>query len=422
LSIVRDIANWQGQLSALPTMHPRRWGVRLLALGAFAVLVSVLLTPPWASIGLGACIAGALLARAPLQQALRLPWIWCGIAYALWIYVSCAIATFNGLEGARLRPPGPTWTWLAAPAVALGLADPRFRARVLSAVVIVLLVSVVLAVVQFCVGLGAGRLKIDPLGPRFVLARGFAELHLTFGLGCALLLVLASQRLSMLPLSPTSAWLLRSAAFVGLAVCGSRSALLGAAAGVWSTLSARGLKWFLLGCAIVVVGLAALAGRMLITEPNRAMATVHMQDGRLPIWRTSLHLISERPLTGWGGNPGFQPAFRDAYATVNPESQPEFPNGAPHAHNSALALASQFGVPALILHVAFWVIAMGWLWRRRAISPEAWQLGVGIVAVAVVGGLFESYATRVLQGVGIHAALGVALAIGLSSSKETPTE
>ena len=411
MTIIDDLAAWHAQLAALPTHHPRRWGARMLALGSFGVLVAVLLTPPWASIGLGVAIAGAILARAPLLSAMRLPWMWCGIAYALWLMAACAIATWSGLEGASLRPPGPAWTWLAAPVVALGLTDRKTRTQCMTALVILLLGSVALAVVQFCVGLGDGRLKIDPLGPRFTTARGLAELHLTFGLACALLMVLAMQRQSVLGLSPVSTWLLRGAAYLGLLVCGSRSALLGAAAGVCSTLGARGLKWLLIGCALVAVGLSVLGGRMLLTEPSRAQATIQMQDGRTPIWRTSLHLISERPLTGWGGNKGFQPAFRDAYATINPGSTPEFLDGAPHAHNSALALASQFGLPAVILHAAFWLIALVWLWQRRIASPEAWQLGIGVASVAIIGGLFEPYATRVLQGIGIHAMLGVALAL-----------
>ena len=400
---------------------PRRWGLRLLTLGTMAMIVAPLLTPPWASIGLIVAVVGVLQAGFPIRKAMSLPWLWCGAAFSLWIIIATAIAWQQGLEGSRLRPPGPAWTWLVAPLVALGFAGLRARARILPMVTIILVCSVALATVQFVVGLGNGPLQINPTGTRFSKARGFAELQLTFGLACAVLLVLSLQPLRQPGLLGWRRWL-GGLAGLGLLLCGSRSALLGAAAGVWTSLTTRGARVSLVAMILVAAGLGVVGLRFAIAQPELAEATLQMKDGRWPIWRTAVQLASERPLTGWGGQNAFKAAFRDTFAQVNPGQKPEFINGAPHAHSSLLALAAEFGLPAVGLHIAFWLIALGWLWRQRRRAPAAWGLGVGVAMVALTGGLFEAYATRVLQAVAIYGGLGLALALALDPDSTESTQ
>ncbi len=392
-----------------------------MAVGCIALLSAMLLTPPWSSFGLAAVVVGAVMARAPLAQALRLPWFWIGIAYGLWILTSCAIAWFQGLDGARLRPPGAAWSWLAAPAVALGLADPRLRIRAMPVLACLMAAMALLAVIQFLVGVGDGPLKIDPAGERLQIARGLSEHHLTFGLACALLLTISAQTSATWAISGIWLWLLRSAAAIGILVCGSRAAMLGAGCGVWATLSARGRRWAVIGLALVVVAGGLVTARLALTQPERLQRTLQLQDGRWPIWRTAVHLFEQRPLTGWGGQDAFKAAFRSQFASVNPGQTPEFANGAPHAHNSALSLASEYGLPAVILCAAFWLTALGWLWRRRHVAPEGWRLGVGIATIVLVGGMFEPYTTRSVQGFAIYAALGLALALGLRPARPPVT-
>lgn len=418
MSIVAAIDAWRSELAALPVNHPRRWGAFLLSLGSVAMLLTMLLTPPWASIGLATAIVGAALARAPFRHALRLPWVLCGLAYGLWIVTSCVIARTQGLDGSRLAPPGAAWTWLLAPLVALGLSDQRIRARAISVLAVVMTAAATLAVLQFTIGLGDGPLKIDPAGERHAIARGFSEHHLTFGLACALLLVVSAQQQAAWACSRTALWVLRGAATLGLVVCGSRAAVLGAAAGIWATLSVRGRRWAVIGLILVVAGGGALAARFAITQPDRLANTMRLQDGRWPIWRTSIALIGERPMTGWGGQNTFKLAYKDHFDAANPGQIPEFAGAAPHAHNAILALWAEYGLPALVLCAAFWLTALGWLWRRRHVAPAGWQLGIGVAAVALVGGMFEPYATRAVQGAAIHAALGLAMALGLRSDTD----
>lgn len=404
------VAAWHDRLAALPNGHWRRHALIAAQIGAASVLVSAFFKPPFATVGLALALAGLLASGAPLR---RMPAFWFGIAYAAWISASGLIGGLAGIDGARLRPAGPAWTWLAMPAVALAFARPADFARLLRVVAVVVAGCAMLAVLQFTIGLGDGPLRIDPEGQRLSIARGWSELHLTFGLLCALLLGIGLHQGAAQTAGPGWIWLLRLGAGIGLLVCGARSAVLAALAGIGASFAVRSRKHLLIGAIAVVALGGVLVARMALTDPGRLERTMQFEDGRWPIWRTTVHLIGERPLTGWGGQVACQRAFRDAYATVNPGSTPEFADGAPHAHNSGLALVAQFGAPALLLHSALWLAVLIWLWRRRRDCPAAWQVGVAVAATAFVGGLFESYATRVMQGVAMHAALGAAIALAL---------
>jgi hypothetical protein len=404
------VAAWHDRLAALPTGHWRRYALIAAQIGATSVLVSAFFKPPFATVGLAVALAGLLASGAPLR---RMPAFWIGVAYAAWISASGLIGVLAGVDGARLRPAGPAWTWLAMPAVALAFARPADFVRLLRVVAVVVAGCAMLAVLQFLIGLGGGPLRIDPEGVRLTIARGWSELHLTFGLLCALLLAVGLHQDAARSVGPAWIWLLRLGAGIGLLVCGARSAVLAALAGIGASFAVRSRRHLLIGALAVAALGGVLIARMALTDPGRLQRTMQLQDGRWPIWRTSVHLIKERPISGWGGQTAFQRAFRDAYATVNPGSTPEFADGAPHAHNSGLALVSQFGAPALVLHSALWLAVLLWLWRRRHEHPAAWQVGVAVAATAFVGGLFESYTTRVMQGVAMHAALGAAIALAL---------
>jgi hypothetical protein len=413
LNCIEAVTAWRASLEPLPFHHPRRWGDRLLVLGCIAQLLAMFATPPWASLGVGVALAGALLSRAPLR---RMPWLWLGLAYGGWLSLSCLIAWAMGVDGARIRLPGPTWTWMATPLVALGLAAADARRKAWIAITMMAVIAMVLAAIQFSVGLGGGPLKIDPDGRRWQLARGFSEHHLTFGLACALLLTASIQLRTAYGVNALTAWLARIAAIIGLLVSGSRAAVLGAGAGLWATFSARGRRWALIGLGLALLGGGAVAARFATTDPHRFASMLALQDGRWPIWRTSLFLACEHPVLGCGGKDAFKAAYRDAFPEVLPDEPSEFADGAPHAHNAALSLVAEYGLPALLLHLAFWGFTLVWLWRRRHDSPDAWRLGLGVAVVALVGGMFEPYPTRAVQSIAIHAALGLAVALAMMPS------
>lgn len=406
---------WAGRCAGRPVRDPRRWAPLALAAGATALTAGAFLTPPWVNCGLAVAGAGAVVGLAPLW---RLPGMLAGALYSLWVAISVVTAWSAGIPGAEPAPPGAAFVWLATPLVAVGLAGREARRHAIRIVLAVAAAAAILAIVQFCVGVGQGPgslrlLKIDPDGERLRIARGFSEHHLTFGLLCAMLTVASAQPRSVWAAGAAAAWTARCIALAGLAVCGSRAAMLGALAGVWASFSVRGRRYAMVGIAVVLVLGGGLAARQYATDRGRFTKTVELRDGRWPIWRTSWHLAGQRPILGLGGKDAFKEAYREAYPVVNPGVRNEFPNGAGHAHNAALSLVAEYGLPALALQVAFWTAVLAWLWRRRRTAPDAWRLGVGVAAMAAVGGLFEPYCTRVMQGVAIHAALGLAVALAL---------
>lgn len=393
-----------------PWCDRRSWSAFLLASGSSILVAGAFLTAPWINAGLMVAGLGALLGAAPV---LRLPGSLVGIAFTAWVGISVLVAWTTGIPGGRLRLPGAAYLWLATPLVALGLAEARLRHRAMNATIAVAALAVILAAVQFFVGLGGDFPRVDPAGERLTVARGFSDLHLTFGLACALLLTWSLQGGRDAGAGRIS-WSARGFALAGLAVCGSRSAVLGAAAGIWASFSARGRRWALVGIIAALVLGGALGAWQWMANPLRTADVLAMRNGRWPVWSTSLHLIHARPLTGLGGKDAFQAAYRTAFPLVNPGAVSEFPAGAAHAHNTALALTAEYGLPALLLHMLYWGTVLWWLWRRRHECPEAWRLGLGVAVVAFVGGQFEPYPTRVVQGAAIHAFLGLAVALALS--------
>lgn len=420
MAVLRDdLAAWRSRCAARTARDPRHWAPALIGLGGGLVLAGVLLTPPWINAGLAVAGLGAVLGLSPL---LRTPAFAFGAAYSLWVVVSMLAAWSDGIPGSRPLPPGSAFVWLATPLVGLGLAGFRARRRTATVVLAIAVAAVAVALVQFTVGVGEGFLRIDPAGERLRVARGFSEHHLTFGLACALLVVCTAQPRTLWAAGAGCAWAARVVAALGLAVCGSRAAMLGAVVGLWASFSVRGRRWAVAGLVLALVLGGALAARQYATDPRRFAKMVNLQDGRWPIWRASIALAGERPMLGLGGKDAFKLAYPAAFQRANPGAVSEFPNGAPHAHNAALSLATEYGLPALVLQFGFWLVVLLWLWRHRIEAPDAWRLGLGVASVAFIGGQFEPYPTRVMQGAAIHAFLGLAIALALAPPAATKPE
>jgi O-antigen ligase len=206
---------------------------------------------------------------------------------------------------------------------------------------------------------------------------------------------------------------MRALALVAVGICGSRAAQVGAVAGLFVGCAVRGRRWLLIGLVAAGVLAIALAGRMYLTDARRLQKMADGNDGRWPIWNASLLLIREQPLLGCGGRAAFQTAYVEAFPRANPGARSEFPEGAPHAHNTQLALAAEYGIPAAVLHLGFLGAVLLACWRRRRESPAGWSLACGVVATTLAAGCFEPYPTQAVPGLAGAAALGVAL--GLAS-------
>jgi hypothetical protein len=404
-----SVAAWNARLDAAPPRSAAVIGRWMLWVGSAAMLCGIFLTPPWGLFGIALAAVGAMLARAPLH---RLPVIYVGLALGAWVLASNLTGMWRGQPGSG-RISSLAYAWFAVPLVAAAAADARWRRFALRALVIIGGVALLVALLQFLVGLGKGPLRIDSDGVRHQLARGFSSYHLSYGFAGA---ILAS--LSVPVMSGTAwAWAGRIIGLVGIGICGARACLLGGTAGIAAALASRGRRWLLAAAGIAIVLGGLMAARMAMTDSVRLRQMLAGQDGRLPIWQVTATMIDERPLLGIGSRKSFELAWNETYERIAPGPPNEFgaDGGCPHAHNWLLAVAAEHGLPAAVLHLALVLTVLVLLWRRRHEAPEAFQAGCGIAVAAVVCAIFEPLPTQAAPGMGFHAALGYVLGTSYSN-------
>lgn len=172
---------------------------------------------------------------------------------------------------------------------------------------------------------------------------------------------------------------------------GSRGALLGVIFGLcaWFALSfatdrAAGRRVAGAAFAIALVLAASVlltpvaAERM--TGGGTASATA---SGRLAVWRSTLPMIAERPVLGWGpsGYGRAHTAFATA-AEVDPRGRVE---ALDDPHNIVLSAAVSGGVPGVLALLAFVGFALAEVWRARRGAHGAWAaaLGAGLIGISI---------------------------------------
>ena len=405
------VADWNARLDAAPQRSAAVIGRWLLWVGCAAMLCGIFLTPPWGLFGIVLAGIGAILARPPLH---RLPVLYVGLALGAWVLASNLAGMWRGQPGSG-RISSLAYAWFAVPLVAAAAMDARWRRFALRALVVAGGVALVVALLQFLVGLGDGPLRIAPDGRRFALARGFSSYHLSYGFAGAILAALSVPVMA----GTAWAWAGRIIGLVGIGICGARACLLGGTAGVAAALASRGRRWLLAAAGIAIVLGGLMAARMAMTDSARFRQMLAGQDGRLPIWQVSAAMIGERPLLGIGHRKSFELAWNETYERVAPGPPNEFgaDGGCPHAHNWLLAVAAEHGLPAAALHISLVGVVLTMLWRRRRESPEAFQAGCGVAVAAVVCSIFEPLPTQAAPGMGFHAALGFVLGASLSATE-----
>jgi O-antigen ligase len=412
-----ELAAWNAGLAVNDWRNPRCLGRWLMWLGIAAMLVGSFLTPPWGKFGIACAIAGALLARPPIH---RLPAIvWIGSALSLWLLASMGAGWLRGEPGAG-RLPALAYVWLAIPLGAACAVDARWRRQALLALIAVAAASTAVGLLQFCVGLGGGPLKIDAAGERFARATGFCAVHLHFGYNGAILAALCLAG----GIGPSAPWLWsgRILAVVILVISGARNGLLGGAAAIAAALMARGGRWLWGGLAAGIIALLLVGSLMAMSAPEKMQAMLAGQDGRLPIWRAATATLAERPVLGYGGRDAWKARYLQIYDQVNPDIPNEFTgSGPPHPHNWFLTLANDNGIPALLLHLSLLVGVFVLLWRRRIEHPATFQAGCGVLTAGLVCGQFEPLPVLAAAGAGFHAALGLCLGSAYGSDERTRT-
>ena len=199
----------------------------------------------------------------------------------------------------------------------------------------------------------------------------------------------------------------RALKFAGIAA-GLWLTLLAASRGGWLAIGPMFLLWAffrfrssgkkVIGSALLIIALIA-SGILLVPGLKDRIAApasdvTSWADGsnkvtasgqRLSIWKLSLHLIAEKPLTGWG-----IPGAREMIASPNAAQwiddkllEPSGEYGG--AHNDALQMVIQSGIWGLVAYVLILFVPLGLFLRRRARAEGDARLACELGACLVLG-------------------------------------
>ncbi len=225
--------------------------------------------------------------------------------------------------------------------------------------------------------------------------RGFMSHWMTFSgqvmLGTVVLL-------GWVLLGPKPPWewprphLVRVAGWIALGICGwalllsyTRNAWLGVVAGATLVLTFFDRRWLLPAVVVLSILLIAFPTQFrdrLLSSFDLTDATV---SGRIELLETGGRMIADHPLTGVG--PMMVPYRAEEYrgSTVHPLSLYQ------HLHNSALQIAAELGLPALLVWVSLWAYLLMDLAKRVGrFPPGGWERWFAVNAICVLGGFLIS--------------------------------
>lgn len=201
---------------------------------------------------------------------------------------------------------------------------------------------------------------------------------------------------------------------MGLLLAQSRGALVGAVAAVALVLVARSRPLRLVALPAALVGLVVLirqgdlATLLEIAIPGEATSSFL---SRSELWGRAVYMIQDFPFTGIGMGT-FQIVVNLLYPLFTTSGR-----GIPHAHQTFLQMAVDFGIPGFVAWggalVAWFVLVA----RTARHAPTAWQraLALGLVAALVavlVHGLLDAaviYSTKGMAVLWFVLGLGMAL-------------
>lgn len=204
----------------------------------------------------------------------------------------------------------------------------------------------------------------------------------------------------------------RCYALWAMVISGARLAVIALPFGLAARVAAAGTRRaLLLASAILAGALSAGIGVLLLLAPASLSRMAHAEDGRFAIWRVAVAQIAEHPWFGLGGSNAFHESYNDAFARVLPQADNEFKDqgGAPHAHSSLISLAAEYGLPAMLLYLAFMVHALAPGCRARRRHPRAWALAAALAVTSLVAGLFENLSGHSASAYATYVLIGLAL-------------
>lgn len=139
-------------------------------------------------------------------------------------------------------------------------------------------------------------------------------------------------------------------------------------------------------------------------------------EERLSIWHVSAHMLMSSPWFGTGSRAEFESQYEKIFKELMSNPKAEDQATAFDAHNTFLAIACQYGLPALLFYVSGLISILLYAFRMRHERQSAFALTVAIVVCSSVCGMSESLATHTVTSYGIFLPLG--LALGCLNQKE----
>ena len=364
-------------------------------------------------------LVGCFLARPSLH---RLPGFWFGVAFAVWQLLGATVITYQQSHNALWHNKhGAAFTWLAGYVFIAAFADVGVRKWALRIGLVAVIASVTLALLQFIIGYGGARpWRISASGSRYSTTSGFMPLSLSQGFILAqisLLFLIGKNEMQTSAWVRACGWLISvGAAFIA----GSRSGFLAIILATTAFFGSGKWSWWRL------VGTTTCASLLLISvswwmrsyTPGKLDAMLAGQDARWTIYHVASVMIGERPWFGAGPNGGYSRESDIILPRLYPDGTQNFLMATPDAHNILLGLASEHGVPALILFLLMLAAILLHLYRRREHNPYGWRIGCGAIAALMVAAQFENYAGHSATSYAFFTVLAMAIALDRAHMEE----
>lgn len=392
---------------------PSAWGERALFAGVVVIAVGMAVSLPLLHAGLGIGLLGLLLTRSAIH---RHPGFWCAVAYAGWQVISMVAGSLQqGGEPLLQRRFGGVYTWLSLYVAIEAFRMPAARLWAIVAMSLATGASLLLATAQFFLGYGGrGPFRINGSGISWT-SSGFFPKHLTQGFMMSQIALLTWTQVMMSGSGVLRGvhWLGRIAPLLCILLTGGRTGLVGIISAWYAWFGCVSRRRFLVATGVMCVTAALAIGWLLLVRPTAVTDAAALRDGRIIHWQVASELIREHPFIGIGGGEEFPRENARVIAQLYPDGSQDVWRDAPDAHNSFLGLASEHGIPAVILYLVFLGSLLLHLWRHREESPWAWRLGCGSITCALVAGQFEHFAGHSVSNYGVYVTVGFAIALTL---------
>ncbi len=172
--------------------------------------------------------------------------------------------------------------------------------------------------------------------------------------------------------------------------------------GGWRNTALAGVCMLVALQAAVLLNIFPLAGDGVSLEDAGLSSRDERTSGqRFDIWGSALGIIGDHPLTGAGIATFRDRAVRNDYPVpnfdypLNPALTDFSRRSVPHAHNAALQIGADLGLPGMIVFIGWNCTAFYLLWR-------CWRWGdtdARVIAIGTAGGLLAYWAYGMIDAV-----------------------